>query len=64
MIIELIRSFAISEVAVAAIEYALIAALIAMVILSAVALTGTQTVDLWLPIASCFAAVTAGSLSP
>lgn len=54
--------FGVSEDAVASIEYALLAALIAMIILGAVTLTGTKTLDLWQLVARCVAAATSGGV--
>lgn len=52
-----------SEEAVTAIEYALLGALIAVVIVSAVGLVGNNTLGLWQLVASCveFATTSVGS---
>ncbi|WP_371132486.1 Flp family type IVb pilin [Polaromonas sp.] len=49
-----------SEEAVTAIEYALLGALIAVVIVSAVTLVGSKTLDLWGLVSRCVEAAASG----
>lgn len=56
-----IANFVASEDAVTAIEYALLGVLIVVVILGAVTLVGSRTVDFWQWISSCVEEATTSS---
>lgn len=56
-----LRNLVASEDAVTAIEYALLAALIAVVILGSVALVGSNTLDLYQKVLTCVEAAVAGN---
>lgn len=55
------KSFVLDENGVTAIEYGLIAALIAVVIITAVALAGTNLKAIFTKIATCLGSVTSGT---
>lgn len=56
-----VSSFVSDESAVTSIEYALLGALIAVVILGSVALVGIETLGLWQTVSRCVEAAAAGN---